>query len=90
MIFSLVLFAARAAAAPAGAPAKAAKTPTSVGGVRTVFIPSPSSPLCAIRVVFQIGSVDDPAGKEGLAALTAEVIGHGGSKARPTGSCWTR
>ncbi|HLK89589.1 MAG TPA: pitrilysin family protein [Polyangia bacterium] len=84
MVLSLILFAARAAlGAPADAPAKpakAAKTPTSVGGTRTVFLPSPSSPLCAIRLVFQIGSVDDPAGKEGLAALTAEMIGKGGSK----------
>ncbi len=79
MILSLVLFAARAAAAP---PAPAAKTPTKVAGIRTVFIPSPTSPLCAIRLVFQIGSVDDPAGKEGLAALTAQMIGRGGSKAR--------
>jgi zinc protease len=96
MVFSFVLFAARAALgapaadgpaktptkAPTKAPTKTARTPTSVGGTRTVFIPSPSSPLCAIRLVFQIGSVDDPADKAGLAALTAEMIGHGGSKAR--------
>jgi zinc protease len=84
MIFSFLLFAARALAAdPASTkPAKPAKTPTSVGGIRTVFIPSPSSPLCAIRLVFQIGAVDDPAGREGLAALTAEMIGKAGSKAR--------
>jgi zinc protease len=85
-----ILFAARAATAaetpatkPAtAAPAKAAKTPTKVGGVRTVFIPSPASPLCAIRLFFQVGSVDDPKGKEGLAALTGDVIGQGGSKSR--------
>jgi zinc protease len=88
MIFSFLLFAARGALAaePASTkpakPAQAGKTPTSVGGIRTVFIPSPSSPLCAIRLVFQIGAVDDPAGKEGLAALTAEMIGKAGSKAR--------
>jgi zinc protease len=77
--------AAKAAKTPAKAaktPAKAAKTPTSVGGTRTVFVPSPSSPLCAIRLVFQIGAVDDPDGKAGLAALTAEMVGRGGSKAR--------
>ncbi len=79
MLLSLVLFAARAAAAPAAA---TPKTPTKVAGIRTVFIPSPNSPLCAIRLVFQIGSVDDPPGKEGLAALTAEMIGRGGSKTR--------
>jgi zinc protease len=88
MVLSFVLFAARAAlgADPAptepAKPAKAGKTPTSVGGIRTVFIPSPSSPLCAIRLVFQVGAVDDPAGREGLAALTADMIGKAGSKAR--------
>jgi zinc protease len=82
MLLSFLLFAARAAlAADPAKPAKPGKTPTSVGGIRTVFIPSPQSPLCAIRLVFQIGAVDDPAGKEGLAALTAEMIGKGGSKA---------
>src|SRR6187551_2039644 len=95
MILSLVLSAARAAVA-AEAPAKppekspvvkaaakaAAKTPSKVAGIRTVFLPSPSSPLCAIRLFFQVGSVDDPKGKEGLAALTAEMVGGGGSKSR--------
>jgi zinc protease len=96
IIMSLVLFAARAAAAAQEAPAKpsekspavkqaakaAAKTPTKVAGIRTVFLPSPQSPLCAIRLYFQVGSVDDPKGKEGLAALTAEMVGRGGSKSR--------
>jgi zinc protease len=82
MLMSLVLFAAPAMAA-AKTPVKAtAKTPTKVAGIRTVFIPSPASPLCAIRLFFQVGSVDDPKGKEGLAALTGEVVGHGGSKSR--------
>ncbi len=49
---------------------------------RTVFIPSPHSPLVAIRLFFQVGSVDDPPGKEGLAALTSDVLGQGGSKRR--------
>ncbi|HSS38830.1 MAG TPA: insulinase family protein, partial [Polyangia bacterium] len=78
MLLSLVLSAASVAAAPA-------KTPTKVAGIRTVFIPSPTTPLCAIRLVFQIGSVDDPAGKEGLSALTAQMIGRGGSQARTYG-----
>ncbi|HVV48190.1 MAG TPA: pitrilysin family protein [Polyangia bacterium] len=79
LLSSVLLAAGTAVAAPT---AKPAKTPTHVAGIRTVFIPSPESPLCAIRLVFQIGAVDDPAGKEGLAALTAEMIGRGGSKAR--------
>jgi zinc protease len=93
MLLSLVLFAARAAAAPADAATPApkpatktpAKTPSRVAGIRTVFIPSPTSPLCAIRLVFQVGSVDDPAGKEGLSALTAQMIGRGGSQPRTFG-----
>ena len=51
-------------------------------GIRTVFLPSPANPLVALRVFFQVGAVDDPAGKEGLASLTAEMLGKGGSKAR--------
>ena len=77
MMLTFVLFAARAALA-----APAAKQPTKVAGIRTVFLPSPSSPLCAVRLFFQIGSVDDPKGKEGLASLTAEMLGKGGSKTR--------
>jgi zinc protease len=80
MLLSMVLVtAAVAATARAAAPGR---PPTRVAGIRTVILPSPASPLCAIRLFFQIGAVDDPKGKEGLAALTAEMIGHGGSKAR--------
>jgi zinc protease len=57
-------------------------TPGKVGHVRTVFLPSPNNPLCAIRLYFQLGSVDDPKGKEGLASLTADMVGQGGTKAR--------
>jgi zinc protease len=53
-----------------------------VGSVRTVFLPSPNNPLVAIRLYFELGSVDDPKGKEGLAALTGDMVGQGGTKAR--------
>jgi zinc protease len=96
MILSSVLLAAAtssrgALAAPAKPSSKLAselpskppsKTPSKVAGIRTVILPSPSSPLCAIRIFFQVGAVDDPKGKEGLAALTADMVGRGGSKAR--------
>jgi len=87
ILLSTLLFAARAFAAPDKPMTKtttktAPKTPTSVAGIRTVFIPSAQSPLCAIRLVFQVGSVDDPAGKEGVASLTADMLGRGGSKTR--------
>jgi len=53
-----------------------------VKGMRTVFVPSPMSPLVALRVFFHVGSADDPAGKEGLAALTSDVVGQGGTRQR--------
>ncbi len=77
MLFSLLLFGARAL----GASPAAGHAVRKVAGIRLVSLPS-ASPLCAIRIYFQIGSVDDPTGKEGLAALTAEMVGRGGSKAR--------
>jgi zinc protease len=49
---------------------------------KTVFLPSASNPLVAIRVLFRTGSIDDPKGKEGLAALTAEMVGKGGTRSR--------
>jgi zinc protease len=44
------------------------------------LLPSPDNPLVAIRILFRAGSVDDPKGKEGLAALTAAMISDGGSR----------
>ncbi|HVT60020.1 MAG TPA: pitrilysin family protein [Thermoanaerobaculia bacterium] len=61
----------RAAAGKAGA-----------AGLDTVTLPSPSSPLVAIRLLFSVGSLHDPAGKEGLAALTAAMVGQGGTAKR--------
>jgi zinc protease len=81
----LLTFAAGTAlAAPARARDNSEKKPgkSRIGGLRTVFLPSPKNPLVALRIFFQVGSVDDPAGKEGLAILTAEMLGKGGSKAR--------
>jgi zinc protease len=62
--------------------AAAAKAPVKVAGIRTVALPSPNNPLCAVRLFFQVGAVDDPRDKEGLSALTAEMVGRGGTKAR--------
>jgi zinc protease len=44
------------------------------------LLPSPSNPLVALRVVFRAGSQSDPAGKEGLAALTAAMVAGGGTR----------
>jgi len=47
---------------------------------KVTFMSAKSTPLVALRLVFRVGSVDDPNGKEGLAALTAAMIAEGGSK----------
>ncbi|MBS1794406.1 MAG: insulinase family protein [Acidobacteria bacterium] len=47
--------------------------------IATVFEPG-KSPVVSFRIQFLTGSVDDPAGKEGLAALTAAMLSQGGTK----------
>jgi zinc protease len=46
----------------------------------SLFLPSRSTPLVALRFVLRAGSQDDPKGKEGLAALTAAMVAEGGTK----------
>lgn len=41
------------------------------------------SPLVSFRILLASGSAFDPAGKEGLAALTAAMLAEGGSRERP-------
>ena len=84
LMVSMALLAVGAAGAAVAAPAKrtGGKGKSSVAGVRTVFMPSPANPLVALRVFFQVGSADDPEGKQGLALLTAQMLGKGGSKTR--------
>ena len=47
---------------------------------RTVELPG-KSPLVTFRIVFTTGSAADPAGQEGIAALTAQMISDSGTKA---------
>lgn len=47
----------------------------------TVFKPS-KSPLVSFRIQFLTGALDDPKGKEGVAALTSAMISQGGTKKR--------
>jgi zinc protease len=95
MVMSMSAMLAAAGVAGAAAPAKSEKTgaagkaakpgksgKATIAGIRTLFLQSPASPLVALRVFFQVGAVDDPDGKQGLALLTAEMLGKGGSKAR--------
>jgi zinc protease len=48
-------------------------------GIKVVTLPG-ESPLVAIRLLFDAGSIHDPKGKEGLAALTASMIGQAGTQ----------
>jgi len=67
----------------AAAASKTKKSAAASKGLpRTVFVSSPHNPLVALRLFFHVGSADDPAGKEGLAALTSDVVGQGGTKQR--------
>ncbi|HEY5283445.1 MAG TPA: pitrilysin family protein, partial [Polyangia bacterium] len=50
--------------------------------IRIVRLPSPSSPLVTLRLVFQVGASDDEPGKEGVADLTAAMLGEGGTVKR--------
>jgi zinc protease len=68
-----VLLFALLAAAPAAAQTAA---------YEVVALPSAGSPLVAIRLQFDAGSIYDPPGKEGLAALTAQMIGRAGTQKR--------
>ncbi|MDP1823896.1 MAG: pitrilysin family protein [Archangium sp.] len=48
--------------------------------MKLVVLPVPNKPVVSVRLVFRTGSVDDPAGKEGLTALTTRVLLEGGTK----------
>ena len=63
--------AATAVSRPAAKPAKAFKD---------LIQPTPAA-LVNLRLQFRTGAVDDPAGKEGLATLTAQMVTAAGSKA---------
>lgn len=69
---------ALALALVSGAGAAAAQSGSAID---VVTLPS-ESPLVAIRLVFAAGSIDDPPGKEGLAALTALMVSQGGTQKR--------
>ncbi|MDH3743872.1 MAG: insulinase family protein [Acidobacteriota bacterium] len=47
-----------------------------------VALPSPGSPLVAVRLMFAAGSIYDPQGKEGLAALTGLMLAKAGTTGR--------
>jgi zinc protease len=67
------------AAAPAVAQQQGQAPSTAI---EVVALPNAASPLVALRLQFDVGSIHDPAGKEGLAALTALMIGQAGTQKR--------
>ncbi len=73
---ALVAFAAAAPAAPAkpAATLVRAKLPN---GLTVLVQPSSRLPVVSLRLVARAGSVYDPAGKEGLARMTAELLTQG-------------
>ena len=54
--------------------------PSEESSLTSVGLRTPNSPLISIRIAFRTGSIDDPAGKNGLNALTALMIGQGGTQ----------
>ncbi|MFQ5525786.1 MAG: M16 family metallopeptidase [Thermoanaerobaculia bacterium] len=51
-------------------------------GPEVVALPSTDSPLVAIRLLFKVGSMHDPKGKEGLASLTGLMLSQSGTAHR--------
>lgn len=62
--------------------AVAAAEPAADSGIETVTLPSPGSPIIVVRLMFKVGSMHDPAGKEGLAALTGMMLAEAGTQKR--------
>jgi zinc protease len=58
-------------------PAVALKQPAPM---ELVVLANPENPIVSFRLVFHSGSVDDPQGKEGLTALTANLLAEGGTR----------
>jgi zinc protease len=50
--------------------------------IRIVRLPSSTSPLVTIRLLFQVGASDDLPDKQGIAHLTAAMLGEGGTVKR--------
>ncbi len=63
--------------APATVPAVPLHRPAPM---QLVVQANPASPIVSFRLVFHSGSVDDPKGKEGLTALTADMLSEGGTR----------
>ena len=47
--------------------------------LKVTELPSAHSPLIAFRILFNSGTINEPEGKEGIAAITASVMAQGGT-----------
>jgi zinc protease len=56
--------------------------PVTNPSVRPTVLQRSPSPLINVKLLFGVGSAHDPAGKEGLSALTAAMVTRAGSKTR--------
>jgi zinc protease len=68
---------------PAGGPVAGGTepgAPASSGPAPSVVLPATAAPSISVAAWFQVGSVDDPVGKEGLAWLTAQMIARGATQ----------
>jgi zinc protease len=59
----------------------AALTQTAPSAQSSSVLQPGTSPLIVFRIMFTTGAAFDPAGKEGVASLTAAMLGEGGSRA---------
>ena len=75
-VLALALLMVPAAFAQPGQGGSAMQTP------QIVELPNADSPLVSIRLQFNAGSIYDPRGKEGLAALTALMVSEAGTAKR--------
>jgi zinc protease len=78
----LALAASGAASQQAPAQQKTSGMKAEEHPIQLVTLPSPGSPIVAVRLLFDVGSIHDPAGKEGLAALTGFMVAQAGTQKR--------
>ncbi len=76
---AMLLLAPAAPAAPAGKPSATVRA-TLPNGLSVVIVPTARLPLVDLRLVARAGAVNDPAGREGLSRLTADLLTQGAGK----------
>lgn len=79
--FAATLVAMLAVAIPLQAHAHARATNSMATKLSSAVLQPNRSPLVTFRILFTTGAAFDPAGKEGVAALTAAMIAKGGTRA---------